>query len=302
MTKLLRLLLLLAVIAAAIYGARALFFRGPAAGDVYPGYGEGELVYVAAPIGGEVVKLPVRRGDPVPAGALMFELDRTQELAARAEAEETLRQTRTEFDKAKLDFDRAKTLRDKRVTAPEDYDHAVQALLAAQHAAAARQRALEQADWRYAQKQQTAPGGGVVYDTYFRVGEWVPEGKPVLSLLLPEYRKVRFFVPERDLGKVQPGTPIEIHLDGLPAPLPGKVSFVSPEAEYTLPIIYSRENREKLVFLVEGSLNPEDARLIHPGAPVEVRLANDRMTSRAKQDSLPAGSPAGVEQSGNKPE
>ena len=61
-------------------------------------------------------------------------------------------------------------------------------------------------------------------------------------------------------------------MDGLTEPLAGKVSFVSPQAEYTLPIIYSRENRGKLVYLVEGSLAPKDARLLHPGAPIEVRL------------------------------
>ena len=168
-----------------------------------------------------------------------------------------------------------KGLRDKRVIAPEDYDTAQQNLLAAQHAAAARQRGLDQADWRFAQKQQSAPASGLVYDTYFRPGEWVPAGTPILSVLPPEYMKVRFFVPESELGNVQAGTPLEIRLDGLAAPLSGKVSFVSPQAEYTLPIIYSRENREKLVFLVEGSLSAEHARLLHPGAPVEVRVRKD---------------------------
>ena len=84
--------------------------------------------------------------------------------------------------------------------------------------------------------------------------------------------KVRFFVPEGDLGKMQVGTPLEIRMDGLAGPLEGKVSFVSPQAEYTLPIIYSRENRGKLVYLVEASLGAEGARQLHPGAPVEVRL------------------------------
>jgi HlyD family secretion protein len=144
--------------------------------------------------------------------------------------------------------------------------------LTAQHAAAARQRGLEQADWRFDQKQQSAPASGLVYDTFFRPGEWVPAGTPVLSILPPEYMKVRFFVPESELGKMQVGTPLEIRMDGLAEPLAGKVSFVSPQAEYTLPIIYSRENRGKLVFLVEGSLAPKDARLLHPGAPIEVRF------------------------------
>lgn len=271
--KMRRFFLVLVLVAA---GAAALWFqrtrKDSAESAFFSGYGEGELVYVSAPIAGELERLAVRRGDQVGNGAFLFELEREEERAARAEAEETLRESKARLDKATMDYTRAKSLRDKRVIASEDYDTAQQALLTAQHAAAARQRGLEQADWRFAQKQQSAPASGLVYDTYFRPGEWVPAGTPVLSVLPPEYMKVRFFVPEGDLGKMQVGTPLEIRMDGLPGPLEGKVSFVSPQAEYTLPIIYSRENRGKLVFLVEASLGPKDARLLHPGAPVEVRL------------------------------
>jgi HlyD family secretion protein len=240
--------------------------------NFFSGYAEGELVYISSPIAGQLQQLAVRRGDQIEKGVFLFELEREAERAARSEAEETFRESQARLEKASLDYKRAKGLHEKRVISPEDYDSAQQALLTAQHNAAARQRSLEQADWRLTQKQQTAPVSGLVYDTYFRPGEWVPAGTPILSLLPPEYIKVRFFVPESELGTVQVGTPLEVRLDGLPAPLAGKVSFVSPQAEYTLPIIYSRENRGKLVFLVEGALAPEHARLLHPGAPVEVYL------------------------------
>ena len=169
----------------------------------FSGYGEGELVYVSSPIAGEVQHLAVQRGDQVEKEAFLFELEREEERAARAEAEETSRESRARLDKATMDFTRAKSLRDKRVIASEEYDTAQQDLLSAQHAAAARHRALEQADWRFAQKQQSAPASGLVYDTYFRPGEWVPAGTPVLSILPPEYMKVRFFVPESELGKME---------------------------------------------------------------------------------------------------
>jgi HlyD family secretion protein len=268
----------LIIIIAALLGIAAAVFwyrQGIQSSEVpafFSGYGEGELVYVSSPIAGEVQRLAVQRGDQVEKEAFLFELEREEERAARAEAEETLRENRARLDKATMDFNRAKSLRDKRVIASEEYDTAQQDLLSAQHAAAARQRALEQADWRFTQKQQSAPSSGLIYDTYFRPGEWVPAGTPVLSILPPEYMKVRFFVPESELGKMQIGAPLEIRMDGLAEPLAGKVSFVSPQAEYTLPIIYSRENRGKLVYLVEGSLAPKDARLLHPGAPIEVRL------------------------------
>jgi HlyD family secretion protein len=272
--KMRRILIIIATLL--VLGAAIVWYREKSKSSEEPpffsGYGEGELVYVSSPIAGELQELAVRRGDQVEQAAFLFGLEREEERAARAEAEETLRESRARVDKATADFTRAKSLRDKRVIAPEAYDTAQQDLLTAQHAAAARQRGLEQADWRFAQKQQSAPAGGLVYDTYFRPGEWVPAGTPVLSILPPEYMKVRFFVPESELGKMQVGTPLEIRMDGLAEPLAGKVSFVSPQAEYTLPIIYSRENRGKLVYLIEGSLAPKDARLLHPGAPIEVRL------------------------------
>lgn len=271
MKKALPLIVVVAIVAVIVVFTRAAS-HSPDREGIYSGYGEGEFVYVSSPIGGEVQTLAVKRGDQTQKDALLFELDRVEEKAARAEAEESLRETRTRLDKAKLDFDRAKSLRDKRVTSPEDFDTAQQTLLGAQHAEAGRQRALEQADWRYTQKQQTAPISGLVYDTYYRPGEWVAAGTPVLSILPPEYMKVRFFVPEAELGKMQIGTAVDVHMDGLKTTLPAKVSFVSPQAEYTLPIIYSRENRGKLVFLVEASLEPEYAKQLHPGAPIEVRL------------------------------
>lgn len=271
MKKFFRILVLVVVLAGLFFYLRH-SNHTPEQDGVYSGYAEGELVYVASPIGGQVQKLTVKRGDTAKKDETLFELEREEEKAARAEAEESYRESQTRFDKAKLDFDRAKSLRDKRVTSSEDFDTAQQALLGAQHAVAGRQRALEQADWRYSQKVQAAPSSGLVYDTYYRPGEWVSAGTPLLSLLPPEYMKVRFFVPESDLGRMKVGAPVEVHMDGLPSALPAKVSFVSPQAEYTLPIIYSRENRAKLVFLVEASLDPESARQLHPGAPVEVRL------------------------------
>ena len=268
------------VLVAVLLVAAALVIRGTRSGEagetVYPGYGEGEFVYVSAPLGGELETLDVRRGELVAKEAVLFELEREQEAAARGEAAEMARESQARLDKASLDFNRARSLREKRVTSPEDYDAAQQELLSAQHTAAARQQALQQADWKHAQKRQTAPAAGLVYDTYFRPGEWVPAGSPIVALLPPEYLKVRFFVPERDLGKFQPGRTIEVRMDGLEKPLPGRVSFVSPQAEYTLPIIYSRENRDKLVFLLEGSFEAEDARRLHPGAPVEVRLVPEK--------------------------
>jgi HlyD family secretion protein len=142
---------------------------------------------------------------------------------------------------------------------------------AAEGDVAAARAAVAQAEWRLEQKSIAAPVAGLVQDTFFAEGEWVPAGKPVVSLLPPGNVKARFYVSETVLGSLQVGRPLEIRCDGCPAPIEAKVSYLSSQAEYTPPVLYSRESRAKLLFLVEARLVPGGAAL-HPGQPVDVRL------------------------------
>lgn len=132
--------------------------------------------------------------------------------------------------------------------------------------------ALERAEWNLAQKQQSAVQAALVADTVYREGDWVPAGNPVVSLLPPGNVKVRAFVPQEVIGRVQVGTPASIIVDGVGTPYPARVSFISPRAEFTPPVIYSQKMREKFVFLVELSVEPETAVKLHPGQPVDVDL------------------------------
>lgn len=143
---------------------------------------------------------------------------------------------------------------------------------AAEFEAAAARAALAQAEWKLAQKSVRAPVGGVVDDTLFVQGEWVPAGLPVVSLLPPENIKVRFFVPEPELGRLKLGQAISVSCDGCGAAIPAQISFISPQAEYTPPVIYSKETRTKLVFLVEARPSPQNATRLKPGQPLDVRL------------------------------
>lgn len=140
---------------------------------------------------------------------------------------------------------------------------------AAEAEAAAAKAALAQADWRLRQKAVTAPAAATVVDTLFVPGEWVPAGAPVVSMLLPGNVKVRFFVPEARFATVRVGQAVAITCDGCKGEAPGKVTFISPQAEFTPPVIYSRENRSKLVFLVEARA---DGAALKPGQPVDVVL------------------------------
>ena len=132
--------------------------------------------------------------------------------------------------------------------------------------------ALAQAQWALAQKRRTAPQAGLVFDTLYRPGEWVAAGRPVVSLLPPQNIKVRAFVPETWISVLHPGDRVQVTVDGLPEPFIGTLSFISPQAEYTPPVIYSRDNRSKLVFMVEVVFAPDTAAQLHPGQPVDVQF------------------------------
>lgn len=134
--------------------------------------------------------------------------------------------------------------------------------------------ALAQAAWRVRQKAQAAPAAGLVDDTYYRPGEWVAAGSPVVSLLPPGNVKLVFFVPETLVSSIRIGGIVTARCDGCAQPFSARVDFVSPQAEFTPPVIYSRESRAKLVFRIEARPDPPSPSL-HPGLPVEITLGRE---------------------------
>jgi HlyD family secretion protein len=136
---------------------------------------------------------------------------------------------------------------------------------------AAAQSALGMAEWRLAQRRVTAPAAGRIADVIAFPGETMDANTPVVSLLPPQNIFVRFFVPESAVGALHRGDPVTLHCDGCKPGLTGAISFISPTAEYTPPLIYSESNNDKLVFMVEARPKPEEAALFSPGQQVEVR-------------------------------
>ena len=289
----------------------------------YQGYLEGEFVYVAAPLAGQLEKLAVTKGTRVAAGAPLFTLEHANELAAQRQAADQLRaaearladarkgqrpselatltarldQARAAAELSALDLTRQKNLFDTRVLAAADYDRArlthernlraveelaaqlataglgarTDALAAAEADVSAAAAAKTKTDWAVAQKSQSAPRAALVYDTLYREGEFVAAGNPVVSLLPAENIKVRFFVPEAEFAALTAGAAVRIAITGRPAPLEARISYLSPSPEYTPPILYNRENRSKLVFMVEAVFTDATAaRDLHPGQPVDV--------------------------------
>ena len=199
---------------------------------------------------------------------------------------------------ARLEYDRRVKLRKKQFISQESLDRArteynqmqrqVQSITAdlktarlgarpdeikaAQAEADAVKEKLVQARWNLDQKSQAAWKGGLIFDTFYYSGEWVPPGKPVISLLPPENIKVRFFVPEKTVGRLSPGEKVWVSFDG-GGTVPARISFISPRAQYTPPVIYSSQTRAKLVFMIEATVEPAIALRLHPGQPVDVREA-----------------------------
>ncbi len=198
------------------------------------------------------------------------------------------------LDEAKLDLDRVRPLAERGATSRARLDEALATwrtanaqmaevmrqldaarlgartdLVAAAEAEAERAKAaVTEAEVRLAQLTVAAPDAGLIENVFFRPGEWVPASQPVLSLLPDERIKIRFFVPQAVVGTYRPGREVTFACDGCGPPGKARITFVSPRVEYTPPVIYSQESREKLVFLVEAV--PADPAGLAPGQPVDV--------------------------------
>lgn len=203
--------------------------------------------------------------------ALVFsekELARQQDLVSRGfVSKQSLDQARSARDR---DRDRVAEL-EANVTTTRLGARTGEIRMAEAEAAAAKE-ALAQADWRLRQKTVSAPVAGSVSDTLFVTGEWVPAGAPVVALLAPANVKVRFFVGEQALGGLRLGQQVALACDGCGERIAASITFIAPQAEFTPPVIYSKESRGKLVFMLEARPAPGDASRLHPGQPVDVTL------------------------------
>jgi HlyD family secretion protein len=288
------------------------------------GYVEGEYVRVGAPFAGTLQQLAVKRGDQVAVGASLFGLERENEIAARAQAEqqlqaaeaklanmktgkrppevemvnEQLRQAIASRDLSETNLKRqeslfragfvsASTLDDARTKLRTDEARVAELratvatanlpgrpdeIRAAEGDAKAAREALAMADWKLSQRAIAATVAGRVNDTYYVVGDFVPAGSPVVSLLPPANVKIRFYAPEPTLGSLKQGQALSFACDGCGAAMTATISFIADRAEFTPPVLFSKENRSKLVFLVEAKVPPDIAAKLNPGQPVDVTL------------------------------
>ncbi|HET9414856.1 MAG TPA: efflux RND transporter periplasmic adaptor subunit [Pseudolabrys sp.] len=223
---------------------------------VLQGWVEAELIFVSPDEQGRVEALKVREGDHVKKGDLLFTVDDDLQ-----KADVVVRNTAV--INAQQAFDRAKELLKSAAGTQRAYDDTEAALRQAK-------ANLEWAQTRLARRNAHSPSDGTIEQIYYRPGETVPAGRPVVALLPPGNLKIRFFAPQAVLPELKYGDVVGISCDGCDKGLTAKISFIARSAEFTPPVIYSVEERAKLVFLIEA--RPEHPEKFRVGQPVTVTL------------------------------
>jgi HlyD family secretion protein len=220
------------------------------------GWIEADLVFVGPDEAGRVETLSVQEGDTVAKGAPLFTVD------------DDLQQAEVHANEAALaNANQAMTRADALLKSKTGTQAAFDQAQATQRQAEAM---LRSSKTKLERRKLVNPVTGTVQQVYYRPGELVPAGRPVISLLPPGNLKVRFYVSEAVLPKISYGDVVEVKCDGCAPDLKAKVRFISRTSEYTPPVIYSQEERAKLVFLIEA--RPEKPDALRVGQPVSVVL------------------------------
>ncbi|WP_249129211.1 HlyD family secretion protein [Bradyrhizobium japonicum] len=222
----------------------------------FQGWVEADMIYVSPDESGRVTKLGVREGDEVKVGDNLYSVDDDLQLA-------DLNQNKATLANAQQTYDRAASLSKTGSGTQANLDSAVSALRVAEARVAT-------SETRMARRKGFAPVAGTIQQIYFREGEMVAAQRPVLSIMPPGNMKLRFFVPETELPKLAIGDTVRVVCDNCAADLTAKIYFIATSAEYTPPVIYSLDERSKLVYLIQARPSRPDA--LRVGQPIDVHL------------------------------
>jgi HlyD family secretion protein len=222
----------------------------------YQGWVEADMIFVSPDEAGRVTKLNVREGDEVKVGDPIYAVDDDLQQA-------DLNQNKATLANAQQSYDRAAALSKTGAGTQATLDAAVSALRVAE-------AHLNTSQTRLSRRLGFAPVAGVVQQIYFREGEMVAAQRPVLSIMPPGNMKLRFYVPETDLPKLSIGDEVRVTCDNCAGDLTARIYFIATSAEYTPPVIYSLDERNKLVYLLQARPAKPDA--LRVGQPVSIYL------------------------------
>jgi HlyD family secretion protein len=223
------------------------------------GWVEADFIFVSPDEAGRVDSLHVREGDTIAKGAVLFTVDPDLQQADFAAAQASL-------NNAEQAYERAQALLKSAAGTQKNVDDTEAALRSAQ-------ARLNSAKTRLDRRTMKSPVAGTVQQIYYREGETVPAGRPVLALLPPSNLKIRFYAPQAELPIIKIGDEVTVSCDNCEQGLTARVSFISRTNEFTPPVIYSLEERAKLVYLIEA--HPEHPEKFRVGQPVSVRMAEE---------------------------
>lgn len=236
------------------------------------GYIEGEYTYISSGVAGTLFNVLVSRGQSVKKGDLLYQLDPEPEKSNVEVIQNNIGSLQPQVDFAKKQLERQKQLYARNTTPKASVDQAQSDFDSKSKQLDSLKAQLKETEWSLNQKTIYSPITGEVFDTFYYVGEKVPENHPVLSILAPEYIRVLFYVPESLLSKIKLGQTIAFSCDSCNKKTLAKISYISPEAEYTPPVIYSKDTRNKLVYLIRADMPANIAKNFHPGQPIDVYL------------------------------
>jgi HlyD family secretion protein len=222
----------------------------------FQGWVEADMIFVSPDESGRVTKLDMREGDEVKVGEPLYAVDDDLQLA-------DLNQNKATLANAQQTYDRAASLKGTGAGTQANLDAAISALRVAE-------ARVKTSETRLARRTGYAPVAGTIQQIYFREGEMVPAQRPVLSIMPPGNMKLRFFVPEAELPKLSIGDEVRVTCDNCAADLTAKIYFIATTAEYTPPVIYSLDERNKLVYLIQARPSRPDA--LRVGQPISVYL------------------------------
>ncbi len=220
----------------------------------FQGWVEADMIFVSPDETGRVTKLNVREGDEVKPGDHLYSVDDDLQQA-------DLNQNKATLANAQQTYDRAASLSRTGSGTQASLDSAISALRVAE-------ARVNTSQTRLARRKGFAPVGGIIQQIYFREGEMVPAQRPVLSIMPPGNMKLRFFVPETELPKISIGDEVKVTCDNCAADLTAKIYFIATTAEYTPPVIYSLDERNKLVYLIQA--RPNKPASLRVGQPISV--------------------------------
>lgn len=251
----------------------------------YNGYIDADLVYISSSFPGRLNDLLVSRGDNVEKNQLLFKVEQVNDDFAISMSELTqnnIKEQREElinqFKYDEINYQRIIKMHREDAASQNDLELARRDIAILKNKLAAIDAQFKSSEintrnkmWERSRKEGFAKQRGIIFDTYFTKEEYVQTGQPVLSLLTPENIKLIFFIPEPKLKTILLNNKIRFY-SGEQVLGEGVINYISKIAQYTPPVIYSREDSYNLVFRVEARLDNPNLSQIHLGQPINLEV------------------------------